>query len=278
VFPHMNVADNVSYGLRKERVPEPEIRRRVAEMLELVRLASLAERKPHQLSGGERQRVALARALVKRPKVLLLDEPLAALDKKLREHTQFELTNLQYQLGITFIVVTHDQDEAMTLASRIAVMNQGRFVQIGTPIEIYEYPKNRFVADFFGAINLFPAVVASAAAAGLTMDCAELGCRILATAQDGLAPGTAVSIGVRPEKITLSREAPSGDGLTVLKGVVWDLGYYGNRSIYRVKAGGDGRVVQVSAQNRIRSATRVLEWNDEVYLSWERKSSIVLSE
>ena len=159
IFPHMNVARNVSYGLRKDGVPRKETNQRVDEMLELVQLSELKNRKPDQLSGGQRQRVALARALIKRPKVLLLDEPLAALDKKLRERTQFELMNIQDELGITFVVVTHDQEEAMTLSSRIAVMDKGRFQQIGTPKEIYEFPHNRFVADFIGTINTFEGVV-----------------------------------------------------------------------------------------------------------------------
>ena len=162
LFPHMTVEQNVAYGLKKERVPEPQIRERVAEMLALVKLGPLAGRKPDKLSGGEKQRVALARALVKRPKLLLLDEPLAALDRKLREHTQFELANLQYQLGTTFVVVTHDQDEAMTLASRIAVMHAGRIAQVGTPGEVYEYPANRYVAGFVGNINLIEGRVSGA--------------------------------------------------------------------------------------------------------------------
>jgi putrescine transport system ATP-binding protein len=157
VFPHMTVAQNISYGLKKDGVEKFQIETRVNEMLELVQLSELGKRKPHQLSGGQRQRVALARALIKKPKVLLLDEPLAALDRKLREQTQFELMNLQYELGITFVVVTHDQEEAMTLSSRVAVMNEGRFIQIGTPSQVYESPNNKFVADFFGTINFFNA-------------------------------------------------------------------------------------------------------------------------
>src|SRR6202049_4472733 len=155
LFPHMNVEQNVAFGLKQDRVPKPEIRERVATMLDLVKLGDFAKRKPHQLSGGQRQRVALARALVKRPKLLLLDEPLGALDKKLREHTQFELVNIQEKLGVTFVVVTHDQEEAMTLASRIGVMDQGRIVQVGTPSEIYEYPNSRLVAEFIGSVNMF---------------------------------------------------------------------------------------------------------------------------
>src|SRR5688500_17548382 len=174
LFPHMTVADNVAYGLRKERVPSAQIRERVAEMLALVKLQPLAGRKPDKLSGGERQRVALARALVKRPKPLLLDEPLAALDKKLREHTQFELANLQYQLGTTFVVVTHDQDEAMTLATRIAVMARGKVAQVGTPGEVYEFPSNRYVADFVGNINLIDGRVIGATNGRLSLRCESL--------------------------------------------------------------------------------------------------------
>jgi len=175
LFPHMTAEQNVAYGLKKEGLPAAEIKSRVAAILEKVRMAALARRKPSALSGGERQRVALARALVKRPKLLLLDEPLAALDKKLRQHTQFELMNLQDELGVTFIVVTHDQEEAMTLSSRIAVMNRGRFEQVGTPGEIYEYPANRFIADFIGNVNLVEATVTSAESGTVVLDCPEAG-------------------------------------------------------------------------------------------------------
>jgi putrescine transport system ATP-binding protein len=172
LFPHMTVAQNVGYGLRKEGLAKAKIADRVQGMLDKVRMGKLAERKPHQLSGGERQRVALARALVKRPKLLLLDEPLAALDKKLREHTQFELMNLQDELGVTFIVVTHDQEEAMTLSTRIVVMNEGRFEQVGTPGEVYEYPRNRFVADFLGNVNILHARMAGLEGPLVQLDCA----------------------------------------------------------------------------------------------------------
>ena len=210
MFPHYSVADNVAYGLKKEGIGKGEVRDRVQEMLELVQLQEFAKRKPRQLSGGQQQRVALARALIKRPKVLLLDEPLAALDKSLRERTQFELMNIQDQLGITFILVTHDQEEAMTLATRIAVMDAGRFVQVGTPTEIYEYPNSRFVADFIGTINLFrchqrgndgTAVVA----------CEETGVPIQADLPAAELPD-AFDVAVRPEKIRLSRQAPEGGG------------------------------------------------------------------
>jgi putrescine transport system ATP-binding protein len=276
VFPHMTVEQNIAYGLKKERLPKDRIRQRVAEMLELVQLPEYARRKPHQLSGGERQRVALARALVKRPKVLLLDEPLAALDKKLREETQFELMNLQDQLGITFLVVTHDQEEAMTLATRIAVMNQGKFVQIGTPSEVYEFPCNQFVASFFGSINLFDASVREYADGWVTVTLDDSGSEIRAPSEQVLSPGTPCRIGVRPEKLLISRDRPADDGYTVTRGVVEDLAYYGNRSIYRVRSHND-RVIQVSAQNYQRSSEFLLEWDDEVYLSWESSCSVVLT-
>ncbi|HEX9707808.1 MAG TPA: ABC transporter ATP-binding protein [Steroidobacteraceae bacterium] len=275
LFPHMTVEQNVAYGLKKERVPAAAIRERVAEMLALVKLTPLAARKPDKLSGGEKQRVALARALVKRPKLLLLDEPLAALDRKLREHTQFELANLQYQLGTTFVVVTHDQDEAMTLASRIAVMTEGRIAQIGTPAEVYEYPANRYVAGFVGNINLIEGRVTGAANGRLTLRSDALEAELAVACDDPAAVSGEVSVAVRPEKITISRQAPNGGDRNVLKGVVWDLGYFGDQSLYRVRTK-SGAILQVSAQNLRRSAKLTVEWDDEVFLSWEVGSTILL--
>src|ERR1700723_4817824 len=175
LFPHMNVEKNVAFGLEQEGLGRDAIRRQVGEILDIVKMGGFGARKPHQLSGGQRQRVALARALVKRPKLLLLDEPLAALDKKLREHTQFELINIQQRLGVTFVVVTHDQEEAMTLGTRLGVMNQGRIVQVGTPSGIYESPANRFVADFIGSVNMFEGTVSEEGPEGIRVDCAEIG-------------------------------------------------------------------------------------------------------
>jgi putrescine transport system ATP-binding protein len=276
IFPHMSVEQNVAYGLRKEGLPRAEIRTRVEEMLELVKLSDLASRKPSQISGGQSQRVALARALIKRPKVLLLDEPLAALDRKLREHTQFELVNVQDELGVTFIVVTHDQEEAMTLSTRIAVMNAGSFVQIGTPGEIYEEPGNRFVADFVGKINLFDGVVRGGGPGQVRVECPELGRNLELPHEAALPVGSEVSIALRPEKIFIHREAPELAGET-LRGTVLDLAYYGNLSLYRVRTR-SGRIIEVSAQNRRREARRFVEWDDEVHLTWDESSLQVLHE
>ena len=277
IFPHMNVERNIAYGLRKDGVADSEIAKRVDDMLGLVQLGDFRKRKPDQLSGGQRQRVALARALIKEPKVLLLDEPLAALDKKLRERTQFELMNIQDQLGVTFIVVTHDQEEAMTLATRIAVMDAGQFVQIGTPSEIYEYPNSRFVADFFGTINLFHGTVGSTDSDAIHIDCDETGTVIHANPSAEQALPDDFFVAVRPEKIRLSQEAPVEEGLSVMHGVVEDLAYYGNYSVYRIKTA-TGKLVQVSRQNSQRSAELVLEWDEAVYMSWTRDCSVVLSQ
>lgn len=276
VFPHMSVEKNIAYGLRKEGVATDEIGERVANTLSLVQLSGYERRKPHQLSGGQLQRVALARALIKQPKVLLLDEPLAALDKRLREQTQFELMNIQEELGITFIVVTHDQEEAMTLATRIAVMDQGSFVQTATPTQLYEYPANRFVAGFFGTINLFAGEVTAASDNEMAIEAAALG-RIRTLPDPNFKPGDRAWVAVRPEKIAISKEPLDADESTVVKGNVSDLGYFGNHSIYRVKVAED-LFIQVSAQNRHRAADREVTWEDEVYLAWHRNSSIVLAD
>jgi len=279
LFPHMTVEQNVAYGLKKAGVSRNEIRERVAAILGKVKMGQLAGRKPDALSGGEQQRVALARALVRRPKLLLLDEPLAALDKKLRQHTQFELMNLQDDLGVTFVVVTHDQEEAMTLSSRIAVMNAGRLEQVGTPGEVYEFPANRFVADFVGSVNLFDATVTAVEGDAVTLDCPDTAGTLHASAghSQAVAVGEKLCVAVRPEKITISREQPQAEARTVLRGTVHDLGYFGNLSVYRVELP-TGRMLQVSGQNRARSARRTVEWDDEVFVSWESHSAILLTE
>ncbi len=279
LFPHMTVEQNVSYGLKKEGAPKAEIAERVGSILDLVKMGHLARRKPDALSGGESQRVALARALVKRPKLLLLDEPLAALDKKLREHTQFELMNLQDDLGITFVVVTHDQEEAMTLSTRIAVMNAGRFEQTGTPGEVYEFPENRFIADFVGNINLLEASVIGQEGDRMRLHCEQTASELEVFSADNpgdrAAAGDMRWVAVRPEKIFISKEAPPEPDRTVLKGTVLDLGYFGNLSVYRVELA-SGQVLQVSGQNRERTAVRKVEWDDEVFVSWDLSSAILL--
>jgi putrescine transport system ATP-binding protein len=280
IFPHMNVEKNIAYGLRKDGLAEGEIAQRVDDMLGLVQLGDFRKRKPDQLSGGQRQRVALARALIKEPKVLLLDEPLAALDKKLRERTQFELMNIQDKLGITFVVVTHDQEEAMTLSTRIAVMEKGRFLQIGEPKEIYEYPRSRFVADFIGTINTFEGNVAESGADTITVNCPDVPApvHVLRDAEVNVDvdAGQSVCIAVRPEKIFISLEQPEDDEAVRIRGVVDDLGYFGNRSLYRIRLE-TGRMIQVSRQNQRRSAKRFAEWDDEVWVSWRPRSAIIIT-
>ena len=277
VFPHMNVEKNVGYGLRKEGVSPAEIATRVDETLALVKLSDFRARKPDQLSGGQRQRVALARALVKRPKVLLLDEPLAALDKKLREHTQFELMNIQEELGITFVVVTHDQEEAMTLSDRVAVMDKGRFLQVGDPKEVYEYPATRFVADFIGTINTFEGKVSRVGDETISVASNDTDVELRALGTHGLETGQPACIAVRPEKIFVSKNKPENEDDVRIPGIVLDLGYLGSRSLYRVQLA-SGKIVQVSAQNRRRSATRALQWDDEVWISWRPRSAVVLTD
>lgn len=275
LFPHMNVASNIAYGLRKEGVAKPEIGRRVEQILELVQLVDFKHRKPEHLSGGQRQRVALARALIKRPKVLLLDEPLAALDKKLREHTQFEIMNIQDELGITFVVVTHDQEEAMTLSSRIAVMDKGQLQQVGTPDEIYEFPANRFVADFIGTINTFKGTVSSVDDETISVASDEAGVTLTALKQQPVSVGQEIEIAVRPEKIFIAKEKPDNADEVCIEGIVDDLGYLGNRSLYRIRLK-SGVIVRVSSQNRRRSIKRFLEWEDKVWISWQPLSAVVL--
>ncbi|MGI9236146.1 MAG: ABC transporter ATP-binding protein [Woeseiaceae bacterium] len=275
IFPHMSVARNVAYGLQKEGVAKREIGKRVDEVLELVQLRDFRQRKPDQLSGGQRQRVALARALIKRPKVLLLDEPLAALDKKLRERTQFELMNIQDELGITFVVVTHDQEEAMALSTRIAVMDSGRFLQTGTPLEIYEYPQSRFVADFIGTINTFEGIVRQIDDDSIVIDSEDAGTSLTALGTHDISIGQKVCVALRPEKIFVGKSAPDNSEDARTKGVVHDLGYLGNLSLYRIKLSND-KIVLVSSQNRRRAHTRFLEWEDEVWISWRPRSVVVL--
>ena len=278
LFPHMTVEQNVGYGLKHENLTDAQRKDRVKLMLELVQLSQFAGRKPHQLSGGQRQRVALARALAKQPKVLLLDEPLGALDKKLREHTQFEIMNIQEKTGITFVVVTHDQEEAMTLSNRIAVMDKGHIRQTGTPTEIYEFPKTRFVADFIGSINQFQGTVKSLTKDSVIVACADWGGEIIVDRDAAIDIGQNVSVAVRPEKISINRKTPA-KGLNAIEGKVLDLGYFGKDSLYRVKLPSNAlvRVNRVNDQ-RGRETERVAQWEDKVWLSFEPSAAFLLKE
>ncbi len=277
LFPHMTVEENVGYGLRLLPLEKAVKAKRVDEALEMVQMGQLRKRKPHQLSGGQRQRVALARALIRRPKVLLLDEPLSALDKKLREKTQFELMNIQYQVGITFVFVTHDQDEAMALSTRIAVMNRGQAVQVGTPSEIYEFPQSRFVADFVGTTNLFEGVVEGTDDGVVRVRCAETGCDLFVDDPGHVAMGQQIWISLRPEKIRLAKQPLAGQRANQLKGSVLELGYLGNRSIYRIKTE-SGKIVTVFAQNEQRTSEWAIDWSDEVYLNWTANAAVFLQQ
>jgi putrescine transport system ATP-binding protein len=276
LFPHMTVEKNVAFGLEQEKLGKEEIRSRVHEILDIVQMTTFVSRKPHQLSGGQRQRVALARALVKRPKLLLLDEPLAALDRKLRERTQFELLNIQKRLGVTFIVVTHDQEEAMTLSSRMGVMNHGRIVQVGTPPAIYESPANKFVADFIGSVNLFEGRVEDEAAGRVKSD--ELGCVVKVDRALLCARGAPVWTAVRPEKINMERDGGErGRGENTVRGVVKEIAYMGDMSIYLVEIG-TGKTVRVTLPNIARDADQRITRDEAVSLSWDPSSPVVLTD
>ena len=272
LFPHMTVAENVAFGLKQDRRSRAEIGSRVKALLDLVQMGRFAGRKPGQLSGGERQRVALARALAREPKLLLLDEPLAALDRKLREETRLELVRIQHRIGVTFLMVTHDQEEAMTMASRMAVMSEGRVIQTGTPAEIYEAPNCRFVADFIGAVNLFEGQVALVEAGMVMLNCAELGATVRVAG--GATKGQAAAVAVRPEKIALAPSLP--DLANRLQGTVKEVAYRGEASTYHV-ALGNGRLVRVTLPNTRRGAMQGLGEGTPVWLGWDADSGVLLT-
>ncbi len=276
LFPHMNVEQNIAFGLQQNRLPRLEIRQRVAEVIDMVKLGPFARRKPYQLSGGQRQRVALARAVVKRPKLLLLDEPLGALDKNLREQTQFELMNIQEKLGITFVIVTHDQAEAMTVASRIAVMDHGRIAQVAPPSEIYEYPNSRYVADFIGDVNILEGFVAEATTNHGIINSPECDCEISISHGLEFPVGSQSWVAIRPEKLDISLQPPADSHRNCLKGVVWDIGYLGDMSIYHVRLE-SGKMVRSAQANRLRLVERPITWENRVYLTWAPQVAVVLS-
>ena len=275
LFPHMSVEKNIAFGLKQDGLPKNEIAERVAQMLKLVKLEKFAGRKPHQLSGGQRQRVALARSLAKRPKVLLLDEPLGALDKKLREETQFELMDLQQDLGLTFVVVTHDQEEAMTMADRIAVMAAGKVSQVATPAEIYEAPNSRFVADFIGDVNIFDGL-AKPSDGALEIAVAE-GFNIRTPAGQADSQGTMRGFAIRPEKIRVSREAPAMPGINSAKGEMWDIAYLGDMTVYIVKLA-NGQTVKASSLNAQRSVENPLGYDEDVWISFDGDAGVLLKD
>lgn len=274
LFPHLNVWENIAFGLKREGMPSDQIRTRVDEMLNLVQLTAYAKRKPHQLSGGQQQRVALARSLAKKPQLLLLDEPLGALDKKLRQRTQFELVNIIESVGVTVVMVTHDQEEAMTMASRIAVMSHGRVLQVGTPKEIYECPINRFVADFIGNINLFDGQLSVD-----EHDRCEIttGLGVMHIAHGiGGAIGMPLTVAVRPEKIYISKTRPAV-GANLFSGKVREIAYFGNYSSFVVEMA-DGRNVVITEPNGSRLENIDVTWEDRVFFWWDDADPVVLTQ
>jgi putrescine transport system ATP-binding protein len=273
LFPHLSVAGNIAFGLRQDGIAKAAIAARVDEMLALVKLEGLGHRRPDQLSGGQRQRVALARSLAKRPQVLLLDEPMAALDRKLREQTQFELMDLQARLGLTFVIVTHDQGEAMTVADRIAVMDRGRIVQAATPAEIYEQPRSRWVAEFVGDVNLIEGLVLEADAREAVIG--DKSGRRYRVAAD-VAKGAQVAIALRPEKVRIQAGPASRDAPNAVRGQVCDIGYLGGVSTYKVRLDG-GAVLKVAVANVARTSGQTFNISDEVWLSWPPEAAVVLT-
>ena len=273
LFPHLDIWENIAFGLKREGLPKADITQRVGEMLDLVQLGSYAKRKPHQLSGGQQQRVALARSLAKKPKVLLLDEPLGALDKKLREQTQFELVNIIEKVGVTCVMVTHDQEEAMTMAGRIAVMSKGRVLQVGSPQEVYEYPSNRFVADFIGSVNMLDGKLS----VDETDHCAvktaigeiHVGHSISGTV------GMPVAVAVRPEKVSIGKLAPQGLSRNLFKGRVKEIAYFGAYNTYMVVTP-QGNRIKITEPNGSHQYLLDITWEDEVFFWWDDTDALVL--
>ena len=280
LFPHLSVWENIAFGLKRDKLPAAQVAERVDAMLKLVQLGKFAQRKPHQLSGGQQQRVALARSLAKKPQLLLLDEPLGALDKKLREETQIELVNIIEEVGVTCVMVTHDQEEAMTMASRIAVMSEGRLLQVGAPGEIYETPATRFVADFIGNVNLMDGTLAVDEPDHVQVACADcshhVGHGITGT------EGMPVTVALRPEKIRIGREAISAPGdappqFNRVRGTIKDMSYFGSYTVYHLQLA-SGRILKVSTSNAERHREHPLTWGDEAWASWSPTSPVVLTQ
>ena len=274
LFPHMTVEKNIAFGLKQDNLPPNEINQRVEEMLQLVELTDFAKRKPNQLSGGQSQRVALARSLAKRPKLLLLDEPLGALDKRLREQTQFELMDIQEKLEVTFVIVTHDQEEAMTVSSRIGVMDSGNLIQVATPTEIYEAPVNKDVADFIGDVNILRGIYKGQNDVGTQLHSDDSDSIVFATQEVGASTGDEMWFAIRPEKLEISKKKPT-DQHNILNGRIEDIAYGGSFSTYHVRLD-NGRILKAIRANRVRTEEHHLTWEDEVYLHWAPHSAVVL--
>lgn len=275
LFPHLNIWDNIAFGLRRDKMPKLDLEARVEEMLKLTRLEKFANRKPHQISGGQRQRVALARSLAKAPKLLLLDEPLGALDKKLRQDTQFELMDIQEKTGTTFVIVTHDQEEAMTVASRVAVMDEGHLMQVATPDRIYENPESVYVADFIGDVNIIQGRASAAGDDTYTIEWAEGQGQLTATSSTSFDNGQTCHLAIRPEKVTITADRPEGAENTV-QGRVHDIAYLGNLSTYHVELP-NGTIIKAQTANTRRISRRSFTWEDTVWLSWTATAGVLLA-
>ncbi|WAT02223.1 putrescine ABC transporter ATP-binding subunit PotG [Rouxiella chamberiensis] len=275
LFPHMTVEQNIAFGLKQDKMPSADIKARVAEMLTLVHMQEFAKRKPHQLSGGQRQRVALARSLAKRPKLLLLDEPMGALDKKLRDRMQLEVVDILERVGATCVMVTHDQEEAMTMAGRIAIMNRGKFVQIGEPEEIYEHPNSRYSAEFIGSVNVFEGLLEARQEEALIIRSPGLVHPLKVSSDASVIDGVPAFVALRPEKIMLCEDVPA-DGCNFAVGEVVNIAYLGDLSIYHVRLH-SGQMITAQLQNGHRFRKGMPTWGDEVRLCWEADSCVVLT-
>ncbi len=275
LFPHMTVYQNIAFGLKQDGLGKSAIADRVKEALNLVQLSGYEDRRPDQLSGGQRQRVALARTLAKRPKLILLDEPLAALDKRLREETQFELVNIQEKVGITFILVTHDQEEAMTMSTRMAVMDEGKIRQVGVPHDIYEFPNSKYVAEFIGSINLFEGIVVEQELDHVLIESPEIDCLCYAAYTGAIPVGSNVTFAIRPEKMMVSTLKPAYPR-NWTQGVIKEIAYLGDISIYYVQLA-SGKIVMATLPNLLRLSERNFKWDDTVYLFWRSENSLVLT-
>ncbi len=273
LFPHLSVWENIAFGLKRDRKSKDEVDARVSEMLKLTRLEQFAQRKPHQISGGQRQRVALARSLAKAPKLLLLDEPLGALDAKLRQDTQFELMDIQEKTGTTFVIVTHDQEEAMTVASRVAVMDHGRIIQADTPANIYEMPGSVYVADFIGDVTIIDGT-ATPNGDGYDVTYAEGRPPLFSKTETSFSKGQKCHLAIRPEKVSISAEKPQ-DKNNALQGKIHDIAYLGNLSTYHVEIA-TGQIVKAQTANTLRLANRPFTWEDDVWLSWSDTAGVLL--